>query len=36
MKKIISFIAIFALIFTFLLTTNTFAASLDTLNVELN
>lgn len=36
MKKIISFIAIFALIFTFFLTTNTFAASLDTLNVELN
>ena len=36
MKKIISFIAIFALIFTFFLTTTTFAASLDTLNVESN
>ena len=34
MKKVISFIAIFALIFTFFLTGTTFAASLDTLNVE--
>lgn len=36
MKKIISFIAIFALIFTFFLTGTAFAASLDTLNVEVN
>jgi len=36
MKKIISFIVILALIFTFFLTTITFAASLTTLNVEIN
>lgn len=36
MKKIISFIAILALMFTFFLTGTTFAASLDTLKVESN